>query len=316
MLLISITDDLDQYHIDKISTLVHPLKVCVEKNLSLPNAPLEDVEILITYGDQVNKETLDQMKSLKWIQVFQSGIESLPMEEISKRNILLTNIRDIHGIPMAEYVLSMVLYFTRDLAKYAGYQKEKRWCHEEYVDEAFTKTISIFGAGSIGQCIAERCKQFGMRVIGVNTNGNPKPYFDAMFSMKDKLIVLNQSDFVVLLLPATAETYHSFGKMEFKAMKKDAYLINIGRGSLVNTQELITSLNEEDIRGAALDVVEVEPLPSDHPIWDAKNVIITPHIAVRTRRYLDRAIERFALNLQAYKSGERPLYYVDLQKGY
>ncbi|GED12342.1 D-2-hydroxyacid dehydrogenase [Aneurinibacillus migulanus] len=316
MLVISITDELQPHHIERISNLVSPMEVVIEKDLYQPEIPIENAEILITYGHQVTGETLNRMPGLKWIQIFQSGVERLPFEEITKREILLTNIRDFHGIPMAEYVISMILYFTRCIPRYIQYQKERHWCRQEYVDEAYGKTLSIFGAGAIGQYIAQRCRQFGMRILGVNTTGKPHPDFDAMFSMKEKTEVLKRSDFVVLLLPATEETYHCFGKKEFAAMKQTACLINIGRGALINTDDLLASLDSREIRGAALDVTEEEPLPANHPLWDSEHVILTPHIAARTYQYFNRAIDKFALNWEMYSKGEQPPYYVDVKKEY
>lgn len=316
MLLVSLTDKLLKQHVEELSKHVYPMKIHLEPDLLRSSLPLDEVEILITYGSDVSKETLDLMPSLKWIQVFQSGVEEIPLQELKDRNILLTNIKGIHGIPMTEYVMSIILYFTRDIPRYNKYKQKRMWYRQEFVDEAHGKTVSIFGAGTVGQFIAQKCKDYGLKVIGVNTSENPKPHFDEMYSIEAKDLVLQKSDFVVLLLPATKETYHCIGKREFELMKKDAYLINIGRGSLVNTDDLITGLQNKAIKGAALDVVEQDPLPENHPLWDVENVIITPHIAARTYQYFDRGIEKFLLNLEAYKKGKKPPFNIDLDKGY
>lgn len=316
MLLISITDELSNAHVKRIKTLVEPMEVTVVRDLLEKPYILDQVKILITYGDQVGKEILNLMPVLQWIQVFQSGVELIPSKLLQERNIMLTNIRDFHGIPMTEYVMSIVLAVTRDHQKYAQYQQQKRWYREEYVEEAYGKTISIFGSGAIGQQIAEKCHMFGMKVLGVNTSGISKPYFDEMFTLQEKMKVIKRSDFIVLLLPSVPETYHCFAEQEFSAMKKSAYFINIGRGSLVCTEDLIKSLNKNKIKGAAIDVVEGEPILPEHDIWNARGLTITPHIAARSNRYFDRAIEKFALNLHAFLSEETPPYYVDLIKGY
>ncbi|KAB7706211.1 hypothetical protein F9802_11535 [Bacillus aerolatus] len=316
MLLISLPHEMDDQYVKKIAELVYPMEVVVEPDLMNANLPIDKVEILLTYGAQVNETTLDSMKSLKWIQVFQAGVEQIPMKELMKRGILLTNIQDFHSIPLSEYVLSMILYFTRAIRKYEKSQRIQEWNRKEMDQEIYGKTVAIFGAGRIGQFIAERCKLLGMKVIGVNTNGKIKPHFDEMYTMDQKIDVLQKSDFVVLLLPATKETYHCFGQKEFQTMKKSAYFINVGRGTLVNAEELIESLNNEEIKGAAIDVTDPEPLPGDHPLWNVENLIITPHIAAVSNRFFDRAIEKVALNWEAYKRNEQPPYYIELAKGY
>ncbi|KKB34015.1 D-2-hydroxyacid dehydrogenase [Bacillus thermotolerans] len=316
MLLISLPHEIDEKYVKRIADLVHPMEVLVERDILNERVPIDQIEILITYGKQVNADTLDLMTSLKWIQVFQSGVELIPMKELQKRGILLTNIQDFHSIPLSEYVLSMLLYFTRAIPKYKKSQTVREWNRRELDGEIYGKTVAIFGAGKIGQVIAERCKFLGMNVIGVNTSGKRKHHFDDMYTMDQKLEVLKKSDFVVLLLPATEETYRCFGKKEFQAMKDSAYLINVGRGTLIHTEELIESLRAGDIKGAAIDVTDPEPLPADHPLWEVENLILTPHVAAVTERFFDRAIDKVALNWEAYKRNERPPYYIDLARGY
>mgnify|MGYP001352871169 CR=1 FL=1 len=264
----------------------------------------------------MDKETLEKMPSLKWIQIFQTGVEQLPLEELKKRNILLTNIQDFHSIPIAEYVLTTMLYFTRSIPKYLHLQKNQDWDRTEKDQEIYEKTVAIFGAGKIGQVVAERCRLLGMHVIGVNTTGQPRPNFDEVFPMSQKHEVLKKSDYVVLLLPATKDTYHAFGKEEFEKMKNTSHLINVGRGTLINQEELAECLENEVIRGAALDVTDPEPLPKDHFLWETKNVLITPHMASITNRYIERALEKVTLNWNAYKSGKTPPYSIDLDRGY
>ncbi|MFM1652025.1 D-2-hydroxyacid dehydrogenase [Brevibacillus sp. B_LB10_24] len=316
MLLVSIPDRLGPQQLDRLASIVDPMRICVEADPMKAGLPLDQVEIWITYGNDVTAAALERMPALRWIQVFQSGVEYVPFEALRQKEIMLTNIRGIHGIPLSEYVLGMILYVVRHLPRYRSYQEKHLWHRQEFVEEAFGKTVSIFGAGTVGECIAERCKLLGMRVIGVNTSGAGKPAFDEMYTMREKHRVLAESDFVVLLLPATPETHHSFGKKEFDVMKGDAFLINLGRGSLVHTEALVESLKHGSIRGAALDVAEEEPLPAGHPLWDLQNVIITPHIAARTRQYFDRGLDKFRENMEAYKAGRTPPYLVDLRRGY
>jgi phosphoglycerate dehydrogenase-like enzyme len=318
MLLVSLPDQLPDKELLRLTSLVQPKEVLVEQNFlkAEKRIPLEEIEIWITYGSDITEKALNRMPSLKWIQVFQSGTEKVPLEELRKRNVLLTNIKGIHGIPMSEHVMSTILYFSKNIQKYLINKMEQVWDRGGYDDEVYGKTISIFGAGTVGTAIAERCHDFGMHVIGVNTSGIQRPPFNEMYSMEDKEEVLNKSDFVVLLLPGTPETYHCMSKNEFSLMKQSAYLINLGRGSLINNEDLIDCLENGVIRGAALDVFEEEPLPKDSPLWGAPNLLLTPHMAARTERYYERAMDKFILNFNAYRNNEQPPYYIDLVKGY
>lgn len=315
MLLITI-DEVSDKQVDQISSIYSNggvLKGEIDGNVALP---LEKVEVLITYGSDVTKENLDMMPSLKWVQVFQSGVEEIPFEELEKRNIRLSNVKGIHGIPMAEYTLSKMLFFSRDIKRFINEQKNHIWNREDLVGEIHGKTVSIFGAGTIGKVIAEKAKAFGMHVIGVNTSGRSSEYFDEMFTLSDKKIVLEKSDFVVLLLPLTKTTYHCIGREELKYMKKDAVLINIGRGGLIDTEALISELENNAIKGAALDVFEEDPLPFNHPLWDLDNVILTPHLAAKTVHYLDRCIQKFEENFSCYVNEQKMIYEVSVVKGY
>lgn len=315
MLLLTI-DELSESQIRYLDSLDPSMPVHLETDLENSRLPLDQVEMWITYGFDVTSDNLDQMPALKWIQVFQAGVEHIPMEELNQRGVQLTTVKGIHSIPMAEYVMGMVLYYTRNMQRFMFDQKQHFWNRNELVDEAFGKTMAIFGAGTIGSEVARKAQLFGMHVIGVNSNGRDRPGFDEMTTLQEKDVVLRKSDFVVLLLPVTDETYHCIDHPELTQMKKSAYLMNIGRGALVDTQALLAALKKESIRGAALDVFEEDPLPKDHPLWDMDNVFITPHLSAKTVRYLDRSIEKFEANLTHFRNGESMINEVDVQKGY
>lgn len=282
-----------------------------EENLPRASINLSEIEILATYGYDVTTELLEQMTSLKWIHIFQSGVEHLPLDEIKKRDILLTNTKQIHGVPMSEYVLSIIFYVTRHFSRFLANQEKQLWDRDQLIDEAYGKTVSIFGAGTIGEEIAQNLKCLNMKVIGVNTSGKSNPHFDEMYTLEQKKQVIQQSDFIVLLLPVTDETYHCIGEEEFNVMDQHTYLINIGRGPLIDTEALLKNLKQKRIKGAALDVFDEEPLPSNHPLWKLDNVIITPHLAAKSTRYLDRCIEKFSHNLDAYLNNKQLAFVVN-----
>lgn len=315
MLLLTI-DEFSDDHIQHFNGICSPMLVQLEPDIKNNSKLLKQVEILITYGFDVTKENLDLMPSLKWVQVFQTGVEHVPIEELEKRGILLTNVKGIYGTPMSEYVMSMILYYTREMGRFVREKQQHIWNRKELVDEAYGKTIAIFGAGTIGTAIAEKAKLFGMHVIGVNTSGKLRPQFDEMVTLDNKEKALKKGDFIVLLLPETKETFHCIGRNELRQMKQSAYLINIGRGGLVDTNNLIEELHRKTIQGVALDVFEEDPLPKNHPLWEMDNVFITPHLSAKTIHFFDRCIEKFKVNFERYQKEEMMIDEVKAEKGY
>ena len=280
--------------------------------------PFEEIEIIVTYGLQEDWELIDfdKLTNLKWIQVFQTGIEQVPIKEIEKRNIRLTNVRNIYGKPMSEYVMSLVLYEIREIERFIQNKKLKRYDRKELVDEAKNKTIGIFGTGSIGKEVAKKAQAFDMNVLGFNSNGRSVEYFDQTFSWNQKDYMIQQCDFLVLLLPLIDETYHFFAEKEFSIMKDNAYVINIGRGPLIKEEALLKALETNIIKGAALDVFYEEPLPESSPLWTADKLFITPHLSGKTKYFFDRSIAIFKENYQLYRKNKSMKFEIDFARGY
>ncbi|GAA0325966.1 D-2-hydroxyacid dehydrogenase [Bacillus carboniphilus] len=317
MLLVTL-DDATSGHLDKLSSIissempVHYTKVSINNN----QIDLKDVQVWITYGHDITPEVLEQMPNLQWIQIFQAGVEHIPFGELENRNIQLTNMKGIQTIPMAEYALSMMLYLMGNISQYLENQKKSKWDHGALFHEINGKHVSIFGAGTIGTEIAKLCKNMKMLVSGVNTSGIHKEPFDQMYRLEDREEILGQSDFVVMLLPETTETTHCISRREFEVMKESSFLINMGRGPLVHEEALIEALKDKAIAGAVLDVCNEEPLPPNHPFWSTENLIITPHVAAKSPRYLDRCIETFEKNFKSYLNNDSLQFLVNLEKGY
>lgn len=315
MLLITVFD-MPEEQVKRIEEITG-MPVHVDPYLKKMDAPLDQVEILITYGlENINADLLDRMPALKWIQVFQTGVEHIPLSEVHERGIQLTNVKGLYGKPMSEYVMSIVLYVTRDIPRFVRNQKLHRYERDELVDEVNGKTIGIFGTGMIGQEVAKKAKAFDMKVLGFNTSGRPVPNFDEVYTWDSKEDMLRQCDFIVLLLPETEQTRNFISEKEFKLMKNDAYLINIGRGPLVDESALIKSVTDGEIKGAALDVFNVEPLPEDSPLWDVENILITPHLSGKSVRFFGRCIDIFESNYHAYREGKQLEFLVDPVRGY
>lgn len=317
MLLITI-EELTPSQLEQIKSQV-PLneKVYhVTEPLHMSSIDLESVKVWITYGYDITEEQLCRMPHLQWIQLFQAGVEHVPFQSISERKITLSNMRGIHGIPMAEYTLSMLFHLIGNIHRYQEKQEENEWDEHALFHEIHGKTATIFGAGTIGTEIAQMLKAVGLTVYGVNTSGELKSPFEEMYSLKDRNKVLQKSDFIILLMPVTEQTEHCMSTNEFHMMKPSAYVINLGRGPLIDDKALIHAVQEKEIQGAVLDVFDLEPLPEEHPFWNLEEIIITPHVAAKSPRYLDRCIEQFAHNIQVYPQFQDMNFIVDTTKGY
>jgi phosphoglycerate dehydrogenase-like enzyme len=298
-------------HIEKIKALSQDIHVLIEEDVL---EVIANVDILI--AGKFDAEIFQKAIKLKWVHALAAGVDRLLFPEFINSHIMLTNSSGVHPIPISEHVLGMMLMFTRGFHQSMKSQFQKKW-ERPTPAELYGKTLGIIGFGSIGERIGHLGKCCGMRVIGLkNTIDYPSTNADELFP-PDKLdILLEQSDFVVVSLPLTTQTIHYISLKELKKMKDTAYLINISRGKIIKEDDLIQALQTGIIQGAGLDVFEEEPLPSDSPLWDLKNVIITPHYAGSTPEYFNRAITIFCDNLERYLKGEPLLNMVDKKRGY
>jgi phosphoglycerate dehydrogenase-like enzyme len=212
-----------------------------------------------------------------------------------------------------------MLAFIRQLPLVIRQQGEHKWQSPpgETLEELYQRTLLVVGLGAIGERIARVGNALGMRVAATRrTVADPPPYVDALYTPDRLLEVLPQADFVVLAAPLTKETFHMIGERELQTMKQGAFIVNIGRGKLIDEAALIRALQEDRIAGAGLDVFETEPLPPESPLWDMANVIVTPHYAGASPRYHERAMPIFLDNLQRYRDGAELRNLVDKRAGY
>ncbi|WP_282935913.1 D-2-hydroxyacid dehydrogenase [Paenibacillus sp. RC67] len=275
-----------------------------EKDLWMPH--LKDAEIVIDWKSACEAECLQPGAKLRWVQNWGAGVDKLPLQELASRGIVLTNASGVHAYPISETILSMMLAFTRKLHLSIRNQLQSQWKGAGMLGEIHGKTIGIVGVGAIGEETARLAKAFGMKVLGIRRSGSPNEFVDQMYDNYSLELVLRESDFVVVTLPLTDETRHTFGKAQFEQMKPNAMFINIGRGGTTDTDALVEALQTGIIAGAGLDVFEQEPLPESSPLWGLDNVIMTPHNSGSTDQYNDRAFEIFMQNLEQYIRGEEP----------
>jgi phosphoglycerate dehydrogenase-like enzyme len=283
----------------------------------------EIVDADILAGFSLKPEQLASARRLKWIHCLAAGVNQLMRDDVRDSPVIITNARTVHASCMAEHTLGLILALARRFPSAARYQAQKHWAQQEIWDEQphpmeiSGRTLTIVGYGAIGQELARWARVCGMRVFGVKrdlTRG--AEHADGVFASDQLADALAEADFVVLATPALPETERFFAAAQFAAMKKTAHFINIGRGVLVDNSALIASLREGRIGGAAIDVAEVEPLPPEHPLWDAPNLFITPHLSGVSERMWHRHAALLFDNLDRYFAGRELLNIVDKQRGY
>jgi len=309
--------ELKPRHIEQVKAVSKDIEVvAVDKDETQElQKHLQDCDIMA--GVPWALSQISGAKSLKWVHSFSAGMDKVLTPELINSDILLSNSAGIHVTPIAEHVMGFMLLFARKFVTTFKKQQQKVWEREQNLTELQGRTILVAGLGNIGKEVARVAHCFGMEVIAFDQPGKEKPSFVSEIGGKEQLSsMLSAADFVVLCLPYTKDTHHFFSKEQFLSMKPSGVLINIGRGSVIDEQALIEALQEKKIGGAALDVQETEPLPKDSPLWDMENVVLTPHHSGWSEKYMDRAIERFCLNLHAFLEGKPLPNLVDKELGY
>jgi phosphoglycerate dehydrogenase-like enzyme len=263
---------------------------------------IETADIVITR--ELTPELLDHAVELDWIQALNAGVDSYDLDRIEDIGITLTNASGVHANPIAEQVLGYMLVFERNI--HVGIEQQRRCEWRHYTGgELRGQTLGVLGVGEIGGRIAELGSALGMTVLGTKQDTSESPAgVDELFPPQETHTVLGRSDHVVVACPLTESTEGMIGLPEFASMKHDGVLINIGRGPVVNQEELVTALRKGKIRGAALDVTDPEPLDEDSPLWNLSDVIITPHMAGSTPHYWERSADIFSTNYEHYLDGD------------
>ncbi len=299
-------------------TDVAPQAKIISTDLKHAAEQLPDAEILVAWGFNNIQPIYGLAKNLRWIHALTAGVEFLLFPETQSSSVLLSNSKGIHGIPMAEHVLGMMLSFTRRLPLLQQQQKHHLWQRPpiDELQEINGKTLAVVGLGAIGHEIAKKAKAMDLRVIAAKREMTQEPFVDRLYRPEQLLEMLAEADFVVVALPLTDATSGLFGREQFAAMKSTAYFINVSRGAVVQEEPLLECLKAGRIAGAGLDVFVEEPLPAANPFWDLPNVIITPHLAAISPVYLDRAVKLFAENLSRYIADKPLLTPIDKVRGY
>jgi phosphoglycerate dehydrogenase-like enzyme len=257
---------------------------------------------------------------LRWVQAWSAGVDRyLGLDGLMRNDaIAFTNMKGAHGPAIAEHVFAMLLALTRQLPRHRAAQLAGRWSRDASGMTALAgRTLLVVGLGGIGTEVARRGAAFDMRVLATARTARATPEFVEHLGLSDELdALLPQADVVVLCVPLTDETRGLSGAERIARMKRGAYLINIARGAVVDTDALIAALSSGRLAGAGLDVTDPEPLPDGHPLFALDDAVITPHVASSAEITGERAFAVFRENVRRFGAGEPLLNLVDKQAGY
>ncbi len=262
---------------------------------------------------------LQYAKRLKWLQLNYAGSDNYAAPGVLPEGVILTNASGCYGLAISECMLAGILQLIKRLDQYQRNQAQHIWRNEGAVSSIEGSTTLVVGFGDIGSSFAQRMHALGSTVIGIRRNVTDKPdYVSALYQMDalDRLLPL--ADFVSLSLPNSPQTQKIMGTKQFAEMKDSAILVNVGRGSAVDTDALVSALNGGQIGGAVIDVVDQEPLPAEHPLWDAPHLVLTPHVTgnYNLPETLRRIVNLSLRNLAAYLNGQPMESVVDFKTGY
>ncbi|MFB6205582.1 MAG: D-2-hydroxyacid dehydrogenase [Haloglomus sp.] len=257
---------------------------------------LADAEVATC--NALDADLLSAADALRLFACTYAGVDHLPMEALRERDVAVTNASGVHGPCAAEQVLAWLLSVTRGFDEARRRQDRREWAHFQAPGELHGSTVTVVGLGAIGTAVVERLQGFGVDTVGVRYTPEKGGPTDEVVGYDDLPEVLPRTDQLVLACPLTDATRELVGETELEALPPDAVLVNVARGSVVDTEALVSSLRRSHLRAAALDVTDPEPLPEDHPLWTLSNVHITPHTAGYTPHYFERCADILAENVR------------------
>ncbi|WP_410653986.1 D-2-hydroxyacid dehydrogenase [Amycolatopsis sp. lyj-112] len=253
---------------------------------------------------------------LRWLHIASAGVDPVLFPGLQDSDVVLTNSRGVFDGAIAEYVLGVVLTFAKDFVRSWELQRDRQWRHRES-ERISGRRVLVVGTGPIGRSIARLLRAAGMSVAGVGRRPRENdPDFGDVYASSDLARHLPEADYVVAVAPLTEQTKGMFDAETFAAMKPGARFVNVGRGELVVTSDLVGALRDGPVGGAALDVFDTEPLPAESPLWTMENVLISPHMSGDFVGWRNTLVEVFADNFRRWRAGETLRNVVDKQLGY
>ena len=296
------------------------MRVVISNRFEELKAQSEEADIIL-YADgdgDLLANVLRVARRARWIHSLWTGVEGILRPELLDHPAPLTNGRGVFRWPLADWVAGAMLYFSFDFPRVLQQQRQRLW--KQFVSKTLEGcTLGIVGYGAIGSAAAARARVFGMKVAALRRRPElfeADSLVDRNYLPSELKNLMAASDYVLVCTPLTPETRGLIGEAEIAAMKPTAVFLNIGRGPVVDEKALVRALQSGTIRGAALDVFDTEPLPSDHPFWAMPQVLLSPHTADRVEGFLQPAWESFLTNLTRFREEKPLLNIVDKQAGY
>ena len=265
----------------------------------------------------VYADKIEGSKNLKWLQLFTAGSERF--HHVMPKDAILTNATGSYGLGISEYMVGYVLMIMKKLHLYRDNQNKALWKHEGEILSIHGSKTLIIGLGDIGKEFGKRMKDLGSHVIGVKRTLSEKPdYVDELYLSEDIDMLLPKADIVAMALPDTKDTKKTLSKERIETLKENAIIINVGRGTAIDTEALCDAVLERRILGAALDVADPEPLPENHRAWGIENIFITPHISggFNLKYTREKVASIIVENFKAYAFGKELKNIVNLEVGY
>lgn len=319
---------------EKIERAAAPMSVVSPNDAEQALAAIFDAD---AFFGKITPQLLAAAKQLRWVQAPTASLEHYIFPELAAHRCVLTNMRGLYSDVVAEHAFGLLIALCREFPRYIRQQQSAVWSpaggeneRSDFIsgpgatngiDRAHRhlagSTLGIVGLGEIGRGIAKRAAAFEMRIVAVDPQpAQTVPGVAQIWPTERLHELLAASDFVIIAAPHTPETAGLFDRARFAQMKRSAYLINIGRGAIVNLAELAGALADQTIAGAGLDVFETEPLPADHPLWRMQNVIITPHVAGYSTQIAARHLQVVLDNVAHFVRDEPLRNVVDKQRWY
>ena len=278
---------------------------------------LQHCEVLYAHSPELLRKA---PAALKWYCCSFAGVDPYCKDPglFANPDCMLTN-SNVYGVTIAEHVVMVTLMLLRRMPEYEEIVRRRSWSNQLSIRSIRDNEFTILGTGDIGRHVAERMRGMGAaKIVGLSRSGRPHPAFDQVYPISELDAVLPQTKILVMALPSTPETTHILNRTRIALLPADAYVINVGRGTALDQVALADALNAGKLAGAALDVMDPEPLPKDDPLWDARNLIITPHVSGNmTLGYTcDRNVDLFCADLKNYAAGRPLAGLVDRNRGY
>lgn len=293
----------------------HEMVFCRKRDVT--EEMLQKAEIIL--GNLKDPAQLKACRNLKWIQLNNAGTEGYCEPGILPEGAVLTNSSGAYGLAISEHMIGCLFELRKKLHLYAGNQLLHRWKSEGFVNVIEGSQILVVGLGDIGMAFGRKMKALGCSVKGIRRHmGDAPEWLDGLYPMEELDSLLPEADVVAMSLPGNPSTYHVMDERRIGLLKESAVILNVGRGTAIDTDALCDALYRGRIAGAALDVTDPEPLPPDHPLWDAPNAVITPHVSggYSLPETLEQIVDIFSENLRRYGEGKALLNAVDLRTGY